>query len=339
MNVSMKKAAEMVKQILSVNLVPFLQGSPGIGKSAVIKEVAKEAKLKVIDLRLSQCEPTDLLGLPVLSGDKAKYKAFDTFPLEKDKVPVGYKGWLLFLDELNSAPRSVQVAAYKIILDRMVGQEKLNNKVYIVAAGNLATDNAVVNSLSTALRSRLVNIECQVSVEEWLDWAVEQKFNPDILAYVSYKGTKGLYSFNPEQNDQTFACPRTWEMMNKIMSKFKPDEKMCEAILGATGIEFSGIIKKINKLPKFEDIFKGTAKVPEDLGTRYFAMYHMCDAEKDKIKTKDQFNALMSYVNQYDKEFQFIWFKRAIKDFPQYSHEPSMMKAIIEFGKWAKSDD
>lgn len=202
----MKKAAEMVKQILSVNLVPFLQGSPGIGKSAVIKEVADGAKLKVIDLRLSQCEPTDLLGLPVLSENKAKYKAFDTFPLEKDKVPAGYKGWLLFLDELNSAPRSVQVAAYKIILDRMVGQEKLNDKVYIVAAGNLATDNAVVNSLSTALRSRLVNIECQVSVEEWLDWAVEQKFNPDILAYVSYKGTKGLYSFNPEQNDQTFAC-------------------------------------------------------------------------------------------------------------------------------------
>ena len=137
MSVSMKKAAEMVKQILSVNLVPFLQGSPGIGKSAIIKEVANGAKLKVIDLRLSQCEPTDLLGLPVLSEKKAKYKAFDTFPLEKDKVPAGYNGWLLFLDELNSAPRSVQVAAYKIVLDRMVGQEKLNDKVYIVAKGKI----------------------------------------------------------------------------------------------------------------------------------------------------------------------------------------------------------
>ena len=335
----MKKAAEMVKQILSVNLVPFLQGSPGIGKSAIIKEVAKNAKLKVIDLRLSQCEPTDLLGLPVLSEEKAKYKAFDTFPLEKDKVPAGYKGWLLFLDELNSAPRSVQVAAYKIVLDRMVGQEKLNDKVYIVAAGNLATDNAVVNSLSTALRSRLVNIECQVDLQEWIDWAVGQKFNPDILAYVAYKGIKGLYSFNPEQNDQTFACPRTWEMMNKIMSKFKPDEQMCEAILGATGMEFSGIIAKLNKLPKFEDIFKGTATVPEDLGTRYFAIYHICDAEKKEVTTKNQFNALISYVNKYDKEFQFIWFKKAVKDFPQFNSEPSMRKAIIAFGKWARSDE
>ena len=335
----MKKAAEMVKQILSVNLVPFLQGSPGIGKSAVIKEVAKNAKLKVIDLRLSQCEPTDLLGLPVLSEKKAKYKAFDTFPLEKDKVPAGYNGWLLFLDELNSAPRSVQVAAYKIVLDRMVGQEKLNDKVYIVAAGNLATDNAVVNSLSTALRSRLVNIECQVDLQEWIDWAVGQKFNPDILAYVAYKGIKGLYSFNPEQNDQTFACPRTWEMMNKIMSKFKPDEQMCEAILGATGMEFSGIIAKLNKLPKFEDIFKGTATVPEDLGTRYFAIYHICDAEKKEVTTKNQFNALISYVNKYDKEFQFIWFKKAVKDFPQFNSEPSMRKAIIAFGKWARSDE
>ena len=339
MIVSMKKAAEMIKQILSVHLVPFLQGSPGIGKSAVINAVAKEAKLKVIDLRLSQCEPTDLLGLPVINGEKAKYKAFDTFPLKKDKVPNGYNGWLLFLDELNAAPRSVQVAAYKIVLDRMVGQEELNDRVFIVAAGNLATDNAVVNSLSTALRSRLVNIECQVDKNEWLEWAQEHKFHPDILAYISYKGYKGLYSFNPDKNDQTFACPRTWEMMNKLMAKFKPDEHMCEAILGVTGLEFYSITNKLGKLPKYEDIFKGTASVPSDLGTKYFAVYHICDSETTHVKTKEQFNALNSYISKYDKEFQILWFRKAFKDFPQFSGEPSMKKAVIEFGRWAKNNE
>ena len=58
--VSLKQAAEMARKILKANLVPYLAGSPGVGKSAVAQTLAKHYNLKLIDIRLSQEDPTCL---------------------------------------------------------------------------------------------------------------------------------------------------------------------------------------------------------------------------------------------------------------------------------------
>jgi len=111
MQVRTSEAKEMLIDCIKVGLVPFLQGSPGIGKSDIVRTIASEFNLKVVDLRLSQCDPTDLSGFPMLLGDKAGYVPMNTFLLENDSLPKGYNGVLLFLDEFNSAPRAVQCAA------------------------------------------------------------------------------------------------------------------------------------------------------------------------------------------------------------------------------------
>ncbi|PDO90562.1 ATPase AAA, partial [Burkholderia mallei] len=82
--------------------------------------------------------------------DKVTYIPMDTFPIQSDKVPSNKKGWLLFLDEANGASHSVQMASYKLILDREVGNHKLHDKCFIIAAGNLDTDNAITNTMSSA---------------------------------------------------------------------------------------------------------------------------------------------------------------------------------------------
>lgn len=100
-----------IQRALQSKLVPFLHGSPGIGKSSVLQEIADEFNLKLIDLRLSQCEPVDLMGFPSLEGKKATYKPMDFFPVEGDPLPEGKNGWLLALDEMNGADESTQKAA------------------------------------------------------------------------------------------------------------------------------------------------------------------------------------------------------------------------------------
>ena len=45
-----------------VGLVPMVSSSPGMGKSDIIRTIADLFKLKVIDLRVSQCEPVDMQG-------------------------------------------------------------------------------------------------------------------------------------------------------------------------------------------------------------------------------------------------------------------------------------
>lgn len=60
MKVYIQQATSMIKKYLQSRLVPMVTGSPGIGKSAIVHQIAQEFGLKVIDLRLSQCDPTDL---------------------------------------------------------------------------------------------------------------------------------------------------------------------------------------------------------------------------------------------------------------------------------------
>ena len=96
-------------------LVPFITSSPGLGKSSIVRQIADEFSLELIDLRLSQCAPEDLQGLPwkvTHNGvTRSSFVPFDTFPLKSDPVPPGKNGWILFLDEFNSSIKSVQAAA------------------------------------------------------------------------------------------------------------------------------------------------------------------------------------------------------------------------------------
>ena len=57
---SPSKATEVAVTYLQANVVPLIKGPPGIGKSAMVRKIAQDHKLKLIDLRLSQCDPTDL---------------------------------------------------------------------------------------------------------------------------------------------------------------------------------------------------------------------------------------------------------------------------------------
>ena len=110
-----KEVRAAILECFEARLVPFIQSSPGIGKSAIVASIAKEFDLELIDLRLSQCAPEDLMGLPMRLGEgtemKAAFAPFAMFPVVGDKLPKGKNGWLLFLDEFNSGTKMVQAAA------------------------------------------------------------------------------------------------------------------------------------------------------------------------------------------------------------------------------------
>ena len=59
-SVSPPVAKQMVERCLQLKLVPYIKGSPGVGKSAMMREIAEAYNLKLIDVRLAQCDPTDL---------------------------------------------------------------------------------------------------------------------------------------------------------------------------------------------------------------------------------------------------------------------------------------
>lgn len=205
-----RKLRELMIDVIEAGLVPYVTSSPGMGKSAITHSVAAEFNLKMIDHRLSTSTPEDMTGLPRFNEHgEATFAPFaELFPLDYTPLPDGKDGWMLFLDEFSSAPKSIQAPAYKLILDRMTGQKKLNSNVAIVAAGNLATDRAIVNPISTALQSRMVHLELELDFDEWLmDVALKQNYDKRIIAFLSQYPSK-LMDFEPDHHDKTFCCPR-----------------------------------------------------------------------------------------------------------------------------------
>ena len=329
MQVKASQAASMIAKFIKARLVPMLQGSPGAGKSSIIQAIAKEYQLKVIDLRLAQCDPTDLLGMPNISGKRAGYLPMDTFPIEGDVIPEGYVGWLLFLDEFNGASTAVQMAAYKLILDRMVGQFHLHKNVAIVCAGNLETDNAIVNPMSTAMQSRLVHLELVSDVAEWLDWAYANNIDHRITSYIKWK-PGNLYAFRPDHTDKTYACNRTWEFANRVLNVTTDSDidrlpMLAGTISEGVAREFLGFCKIEQDLPKIPQIIENPdqIKVPDEPSI----LYALTGAIGQNANTTN-LAQLMKFVTRLPKEFQVVTLRELVRRNKSSMAHPSVQAWI-----------
>ncbi len=207
---------ECLTEDLKAGLTPMVSSSPGMGKSDIIRTIADKFKLKVIDFRVSQCEPVDMQGYPGVLDGRMTFHIPEYFPIEGDKIPDGYDGWLLFLDEFNSGNKQTEAAAYKLILDREVYKHKLHPRCLIAAAGNLTTDRAIVNTQSTATTSRLTHYRMRVDHNVWVDWANAHEIDHRIISLIKFK-PELLHRFDTSTSELTFPCPRTWEFASKVI--------------------------------------------------------------------------------------------------------------------------
>jgi hypothetical protein len=316
MQVKISQAIPMVTAFIKANIVPMLHGSPGIGKSQIVKQIADEYGLKLIDLRLSQCDPTDLAGFPQIDAarQKAGYVPMDTFPLEGETPPAGYNGWLLFFDEANSAPKAVQASAYKILLDRMIGQRKLHKNCGLVAAGNLATDGAIVEEMSTALQSRMAHIELVVDPQEWTNWAAENGIDHRISDYIKFKPGQ-LFTFTADHTDKTYACPRTWEFANRVLQVTEDNSPERLPMLAGTlseGVarEFITYMKIYDDLPKPHQILITPELIPVP---REPSILFALTGTIAHNANEDNFSQLMKFIQRLPVEFQVVSMRETIR--------------------------
>lgn len=339
-----RQARGHIIEILQAGLVPFLRSSPGMGKSAIIRSIAEEYGMELLDIRLSTCAPEDLTGLPHFEGGIAKFMPFDMFPVEGTPLPEGKNGWIVFLDEFNSASKAVQAAAYKLVLDRMVGLRKLDPRVMIVAAGNLDTDRAITNNVGTALQSRFIHLEMHLDHNEFME-DVCFKYNWDnrVIAYLSYMPGQ-LHDFRPDHNDKTFCCPRTWEFVNKLITgktygydakgNYEMDAKaamFAGAITSGVAVEFINFTKVYNNLPKISDIIRdpANAPVPGDPPVKFATTTYLIEQANDQ-----NFSKITDYINRFSSEFRVLFFRGLMIRKPDLRSHPAFRSAMGELARY-----
>jgi ribosomal protein S17E len=247
---------------LPVDSSVLLRGPHGIGKSQVVRQVAKVFNLPVTDRRLSQMTEGDMVGLPSTDGEVTRFNPPDWFKAACTK-PV-----CLFLDEINRATPEVMQAAFQIVLDRELNGWKLHKDTRVFAAVN-ASAAYTVNEMDPALLDRFWTIDLTPTVEDWVAWARDGHVHETVVDFIA-SNEKWLDS--PKDTDPGKVSPsrRSWERLSNALvgAGVADDPKadlfypMCLGYVGTEAtIAFHSFAKTIENQVTGEEVLRDYDKV------------------------------------------------------------------------------
>lgn len=313
---------ESLITMIKANRPVMLHGSPGVGKSDVIRQVADELNVKLIDIRLSQLDPVDLRGIPSVTAGKTIWNQPSFLPVDGEGI--------LFLDEINSAPQAVQAAAYQLVLDRRLGEYELPKGWRVMAAGNRTTDRAIVNQMSTALKNRFAHVNYNVNNDDWCDWAIKTNLPIEVIGFIRFRPTM-LNEFEQRNNSKeekdrvakikdlnSFATPRSWASLAAVLStepKEDVEYELYSGIVGETAAtEFMGYLKYYRDLPDLDALLMNPEKTP--VPENPAVLYALATGLAAKA-SEDSMERLMIYTERMPLEFQTLLVKDALARDPK----------------------
>ncbi|MFC4455743.1 MoxR family ATPase [Deinococcus sonorensis] len=242
-------------------LSTMIWGPPGVGKSSVVAQVAAEHDLEFVDVRLSQLAPTDLRGLPVAEHGISRW-----YPPEF--LPQGGRG-VLFLDEVNMAPPTMQGMAQQLILDRRVGSYVLPAGWFVWAAGNRKEDRASVFDMPAPLANRFLHLTVRPDFDAFRSYALGRSLHEHILAFLTFR-PELLHRLDTTQ--PAWPSPRAWEMASAL---HRAGLDVAPAVGEASGAEFAAFVQLYQQLPDLGVVLSGQGRdlpLPEEPSVRYAAV-------------------------------------------------------------------
>ena len=338
------QARKAITKCFNVKRPIFLWGPPGIGKSDVVAEIARDMGALLIDLRLGQMDPTDIRGIPFYNKDIGKMDWAPPIDLPDAETASQYPYVVLFMDEMNSAPPAVQSAAYQLVLNRRVGKYRLPDNVVMVAAGNRESDKGVTYRMPTPLSNRFVHSEMKVDFPSWQEWAIKNQIHKDVVGFLTF-AKQDLYDFDAKSSSRAFATPRSWTFVSELLADEDLDvATTTDLIAGTVGeglaVKFMAHRKIASKLPKPEDILSGKATELEtkEVSAMYSLVISLCYELKGAIERKvdnkefhamaDNFFAYM--MKNFETELTVMGARIALTTY-NLPFQPTKLKNFDEF--------
>lgn len=293
---SIHGAKELARVFRKNNIPVYLHGAPGLGKSDIVKQLAAEEEIGFIDLRIGTMLPEDLTGIPVPDLEKrlAVWLRADFWPSVKRDGPKG----IIMFDELSDAPRNLQSCIYRVILDRQIGDYKLPEGWWPMAAGNRREDKAAAQQISTALANRFAHIHVHADTDCWLTWANTNGISPMLMGFIKWRPGLLHAMDSNGTNLLAFPTPRSWAQASKVFDA-EPGmrHRLLRSIVGeGAAIEVETFFKAVD-LPDFEDIIAQPkkTKIPDEPASRY-ALGALLSRNMDR----DNIDKIFTYIGRSD---------------------------------------
>ncbi|MHB0983993.1 MAG: AAA family ATPase [Sulfuricella sp.] len=314
----------------------MLWGPPGVGKSQIIAQVAARHAAPVIDIRLSQMEPSDLRGIPFRIEDRVEWAVPSMLPDAKRHGPNG----ILFLDEITSAPPSVSAAAYQLILDRRLGAYEVPEGWAIFAAGNRQGDRGVTYTMPAPLANRFSHFEVEANLDDWVAWAYASNIDPRLIGFLRFR-PELLFDFDPAHNPVAFPSPRSWEFAHRALQKFGDHPELLlptlQACVGpAAGLELHAFIGNLERMPDLDAILRGEdVAVPREVDLQYAvasALVGRATRARNDPGSREIYGHILDYAGRFPLREMGIML---VSDMHRAIGQN--LFAVPQFSKWANA--
>ena len=229
----------------------FLLGAPGIGKTAIMEQIAQETGVNLVTYSMSHHTRESALGLPVIVHRNytgadvqiSEYTMSEIVATLYDTIEAtGIKEGILFLDEINCVSETLAPAMLQFLQYKTFGNHKIPDGWIIVAAGNPPEYNKSVREFDIATLDRIKKIDVEADFEVWKEYAKQADIHPAILSFLTAK-PQYFYQVETTVDGKIFATPRGWEDLSGFLKVCEKVDLICDREVVVQYIEHPRIAK------------------------------------------------------------------------------------------------
>ncbi len=207
----------------------LLMGPPGIGKTAIMEQVAEENGVGLVSYTITHHTRQSAIGLPrirekVYDGKRMSVTEY-TMSEIIDSVyacmeRTGKKEGILFIDEINCASETLAPTMLQFLQNKTFGSHKVPDGWMIVAAGNPPEYNKSVREFDIVTLDRVRKIDIEADCDIWMEYAWKHQVHGAILSYLNIR-KEDFYRVENTVDGKFFVTARGWEDLSELLKSYE----------------------------------------------------------------------------------------------------------------------
>ncbi len=232
----------------------FLLGAPGIGKTAIMEQIAQELDVGFVSYSMTHHTRQSALGLPFIAQkvydgveyDVSEYTMSEIIAAVYDTMEVtGKREGILFLDEINCVSETLTPAMLQFLQYKVFGRHRVPDGWIVVTAGNPPDYNRTARDFDIATWDRLKRIDVEPDFSAWRDYAVEVGVHPAVLTYLDIERSH-FYHIETTVDGKSFVTARGWDDLSAMIKLYEAKGLPVDELLIGQYVQNAEIAKRFS---------------------------------------------------------------------------------------------